>query len=284
VKPNNNINNEFDELNKLNESLSIPYQKSKEEIWQSIQQEMSKSEPKVIELNFRKMRMFWAAAVIVLLISSGLTIRFFHYTVESQPGQLATFFLPDGSEVSLAARSKATYYPLWWSFSRKVTLQGEAFFKVRKGKQFSVKSKRGITSVLGTSFDIYARNDNYRVICYTGKVSVKVRGNKNKIVLTPGEKAEINHLGEITFTKETKPGQFVDWLNNQFVFTSVPVQHVLEEMARRYNVTIIIDKPVTGSYTGDFSASTPVEQALTIVCKPFGLTFVKKDEHHFIIK
>jgi ferric-dicitrate binding protein FerR (iron transport regulator) len=284
VESNNNINGDLKELDKLARYLSIPYKKSKAEIWESIKPEEEASEPKVISLNYRRTRMVWAAAVVALLIGTGLTMRFYHYSVKSQPGQLATFYLPDGSEVSLSSQSKVTYYPLWWSFSRIVTLDGEAFFKVQKGKQFSVKSERGVTTVLGTSFDIYARNDNYRVVCYTGKVSVKARDSENKIILTPGEKAEIDKSGQLTFSKETKPKQYVAWLNNQFVFTSVPVELVLEEMARRYNITITIERPVKGSYTGNFSTSTPVEQAISIVCKPFGLTFVKNDEHHFIIK
>jgi len=49
-------------------------------------------------------------------------------------------------------------------------------------------------------------------------------------------------------------------------------------------VQAYLEKAVSESYTGNFSAEIPVEQALNIVCKPFGLTFVKKDSNHFVIK
>ena len=284
MKTNENINDDLKLLDELNHSLTIPYDKSREEVWESIEKKMDSSKPKVHRLNYRKVRILWAAAMIALLAGSGVILRFFHYTVKSEPGQMAEFFLPDGSAVSLAAQSEVTYYPLWWSIERKVTLKGEAFFKVQKGKQFSVKSNRGVTSVLGTSFDIYARNDNYRVVCYTGRVKVEARSNKNEIILTSGEKAEINTQGEIAFSKDHKPSQYISWLNNQFVFTSAPIRFVLNEMARRYNVTITLQKAIKGSYTGNFSANTPIDQALSIVCKPFGLTFVKKENNHFEIK
>jgi len=284
VKNNNNINDDLKFLDELNDSLEIPYNKSSEEVWETVQQKIERSRPKVHRLNFRQIRIIWAAAIIILLIGSGVAIRFFHYTVKSEAGQMAEFFLPDGSKVTLSAQSEVTYFPLWWSIERKVKLKGEAFFKVQKGKQFSVKSNRGITSVLGTSFDIYARPDNYRVVCYTGRVKVEARKSNKKIVLTPGEKAEINREGEISFSKEAKTGQYVAWLNKQYVFTSAPLAFVFGEMARRYNVSITLQYPVTGSYTGNFPASMPVEQALSIVCKPFGLTFVKKDSNHFVIK
>jgi len=270
-------------LDELNDSLSIPFDKSREEVWETVRQKTENS-PKPRTVILRKRRLMWAAAVMIILIGSGLVIRFFHYTVKSEAGQIAEFFLPDGSKVSLSPQSKVTYFPLWWVVERKLTLKGEAFFEVQKGKRFSVKSSRGITSVLGTSFDIYARPDNYRVICYTGRVKVETRKNKNEIILTPGDKAEINTHGEIVFSKDSNPKQYVSWLYNQYVFTSAPIQYVLDELSRRYNVTITSQHKIEGRYTGNFSANIPVEQALSLVCKPFGLTFVKKAPGHFEIE
>ncbi len=271
-------------LDKLNDSLSIPYNKSKEEVWKAISHSIESKPAKTRRLNFGKVRMVWAAAMIALLVGVGLFLRFYHYTVETKPGQIANFFLPDGSEVILSPESEAAYYPLWWAYSRNVTLKGEAFFKVQKGKKFSVKSARGITTVVGTSFDIYARTDNYRVVCYTGKVSVKARESKQKIILTPGEKAEINKQGDIAFSKEKIANQAMSWINNQFIFTSEPLASVFDEMARRYDVKIIMEKPYKENYTGNFSTNIPVEQALSIVCKPFGLTFTKQEERMYVIK
>ena len=271
-------------LDELNGSLSIPYNKTKEEVWKALNKNIKSNPVKTRRLNYRKVRMVWAAAMIALLVGFGLFLRFYHYTVAAKSGQIANFFLPDGSEVILSSESEAAYYPLWWAYSRKVTLKGEAFFKVQKGKKFSVKSARGITTVVGTSFDIYARADNYKVVCYTGKVSVKARESKQKIILTPGEKAEINTRGEIAFSKEKVTNQAISWINNQFVFTSEPLPSVFDEMARRYNVKIKMDEPFEEKYTGNFSTNMPVEQALSIVCKPFGLTFTKQEGRLYVIK
>ncbi len=271
-------------LDELNDSLSISYNKSKEEVWSEINKQIKNQPAKTRRINFSRVRMVWAAAMIALLVGLGVLLRFYHYTVEAGPGQIANFFLPDGSEVVLSPASKATYYPLWWNYSRKVTLDGEAFFKVQKGKKFSVKSERGITTVVGTSFDIYARQDNYRVVCYTGKVWVKARKSSRKIILTPGDKAEIDAKGEILFSNEKAVGKYTAWINNQFVFTSEPVRLVFSEMARRYNVTILLKNAVTGNYTGNFSSNIPIEKALAIVCKPFGFTIEKQGNRTYVIK
>ncbi len=196
MKKNTDIEKQLEELNK---SLSIPYSKSREEIWEAVNRDTIEKPVQQKPVRLLRRRLLRLAAMIVLIVGSGVVLRYYHYTVVSAPGEMSAFYLPDGSEITLAAGSEASYYPLWWSVSRIVTLKGEAFFKVQKGEKFSVRSARGITSVLGTSFDIYARSDNYRVVCYTGKVNVEARKSKKQIVLTPGEKAEIDLAGDITF-------------------------------------------------------------------------------------
>ncbi len=260
--------------------MEIPYEKSRDEIWEAIQQKIAVENKPVLRIRPVRARLLWAAATLALLVGLVALLRFYHQTA---PGQMATVTLPDESTVVLNAQSVLTYYPLWWTFSRKVVLTGEAFFKGPHGKRFSVKSTRGTVAVLGTSFDIYARKDNYRVVCFTGTVQVTSR-TKNRIVLTPGEKAEVNLRGEITFSKKIKTSDYNAWTDHQFVFTATPIASVLAEMARRYNVKIDLKKAVNENYTGNFSAEIPVEQALNIVGKPFGLTFVKVDNQHFIIR
>ncbi|RLD85201.1 MAG: iron dicitrate transport regulator FecR, partial [Bacteroidetes bacterium] len=90
--------------------------------------------------------------------------------------------------------------------------------------------------------------------------------------------------GDIAFSKEKIANQAMSWINNQFIFTSEPLASVFDEMARRYDVKIIMEKPYKENYTGNFSTNIPVEQALSIVCKPFGLTFTKQEERMYVIK
>lgn len=270
------------ELDNLHASMEIPYGKSRDEIWEAMQRKIAVEDKPVLHIRPVRVRLLWAAT-LALLMGLGSLLRFYHHTIRTVPGQMVTVTLPDESTAMLNAQSELTYYPLWWTFSRKVVLTGEAFFKGPHDRRFSVKSARGTVAVLGTSFDIYARKDNYRVVCFSGKVRVTSR-TKNRIILTPGEKAEVNPQGEIIFSKKIKASNYNAWTDHQFVFTATPIASVLAELVRRYNVKIDFEKAVNENYTGNFSAEIPVEQALNIVCKPFGLTFVKVDNQHFIIK
>ena len=123
-------------------------------------------------------------------------------------------------------------------FSRKVSLEGEAFFEVNPGKKFEVTSKFGKTVVLGTSFNIYSRNSNYQVTCVTGKVRVIENTGKNEVVILRGQKAALNPQGILDVQTGINTEQTISWLENKLSFTSVPLQQVFEEIGRQYGVVI----------------------------------------------
>jgi transmembrane sensor len=285
VKPNRHNKKEPlpEELEKLQVFLETPYARSADEIWETLQDKMSAEEKTVRVPSPYRSRWWLAAAVFALLLAFATLMRFYPHTVRTAPGAMASVTLPDGSSVMLNAQSKLTYYPFWWNFSPVIHLSGEAFFSGHHHRRFSVRSSLGTVTVLGTSFDVYARKDIYRVVCFSGKVNVTSRTRKS-MVLTPGEKAEITAAGEITFSKKIAAPDYNAWTRRQFVFTDMSLPSVFNELARRYGVKIVLQKNITSDYTGNFSAALPIEEALSIVCKPFGLTFVKKDNGTFIVR
>lgn len=81
-------------------------------------------------------------------------------------GQRAQTVLPDGSKVWLNASSKIVYHNSLWSSDRQIDLSGEAYFEVSHDKHapFIVNSKQIKTCVLGTKFNVRARQDENRVV------------------------------------------------------------------------------------------------------------------------
>ena len=75
----------------------------------------------------------WAATLALLLLFSGLAyFQFFHHTevlLSTNYGEQREYVLPDGSKVTLNANSSLSYYS---QNPRKVTLEGEAFFEIKK--------------------------------------------------------------------------------------------------------------------------------------------------------
>lgn len=267
----------------------IPYAKSKDEIWDRVSSDIEniKTNQKA-NINVKKVRVlkpaliYGIAATLLMLLSTFSLLRYYGTTIYCPDGKHLAVNLPDGSIVTMNANSTITYYPLWWQFSRRVSLKGEAFFDVEEGKRFNVVSSLGKTIVLGTSFNVFSRGNEYRVTCVTGKVKV-VSTTKKQVVLGPDYHAEINNNGDIMVTKTDNTNHSTDWTEDMFSFTSVPLSRVIDEISRQYNIEITTNTNLDYFYTGFFPKQKPVEEVLNLLCKPFGLTFVKKSERCYEI-
>ena len=187
----NNISNqENPEHIDFFKKIEVPFTKSKEDIWDTLSEKLEKDD--FVQPKGKLISMAWykvAAAVVIILLGSTSFMRIYTTTVFSEKGNHINHTLPDGSLVEINAASQISYHPYWWNIDRAVNLEGEAFFEVKKGSKFNVNSTYGNTEVLGTSFNIYARNHKYKVFCKTGKVSVSNNTSTVKLVITPREMA-----------------------------------------------------------------------------------------------
>lgn len=260
----------------------INWKKSEAEVWNELSRKIEDG-PTVKKISFIPTVIKYAAAAIVFLLV-GLSAATFFYskTIESLPGKHMVAELPDGSVVDLNAGSTVKYYPLKWKFERKIEFEGEAFFDVQKGKQFEVESLNGITRVLGTSFNIYARNDQYRVTCFTGKVKVVSNSNES-VLLYPNSYVEIKK-GKLVVKTKIKTENVVGWINNQFFFAGCPLKEVIDEIERQYAVTIRLQPELNNrNFSSNFSKKYNVEEVLDFICKSMQIKFVKQSESVFLI-
>lgn len=260
----------------------IHWEKTDAEVWAELSEKIqNQPSRKKIQL-FPKMVKYAAAAAIILAVTLGAVTFSYQKTVVSLPGEHLTARLPDKSVVLLNADSKIKYYPLKWRLERKVFLEGEAYFEVETGKKFSVVSKKGITEVLGTSFNIYARNEKYRVACLTGRVQV-TSNKQNQVVLEPGSKAALEN-GRFVVQKNHNVENIISWKNNRFFFAGTPLKEVIDEIERQYGVTIQIEEKLDNrNFAGNFPKKYNVEEVLDFVCTAMQIKFVKQSENVFLV-
>ncbi len=277
------INNSTEKSESFFSKGKIVWEKSETEVWSEIssklgQVQQTKRKTISISLVFK----FAAAAIVFLVLGLGSVFFFYSKTIVSQPGEHLTAELPDGSTVELNAASELKYYPLIWMFQRKVLLAGEGYFSVQKGKKFEVQSENGSTQVLGTTFNIYSRNNNYRVTCLTGKVKVIGAANQS-VILEPDSQAEIEN-GEFVIRRDFKTERAISWKNNQFYFTGTPLKEVIDEIERQYAVTINIQPELDNrNFAGNFPKKYNVEEVLDFVCKTMQIKFIKQTENVFLV-
>jgi len=261
--------------------VDVAYHKSPEAVWEHLTKKIDE-QPLAVRKNYFSRPWISIAAVFLMLFGILAVLKYYTIEIQSHKGEHLVYSLPDGSKVSLNAESKLTFHPFWWRFSRKLNIEGEAFFAIEKGRPFQAVSRAGKTVVLGTSFNIYSRNGKYQVSCFTGKVKV-VSPGKQEAMLLPFFSAEILPDGKISVNEFTDKIKTTDWMNNMFSFTSVPLLSVIKEVERQYNIEIETNVSPDLIYTGHFQGKRDVDEILNLLCKPFGLKFEKISERRYRI-
>jgi ferric-dicitrate binding protein FerR (iron transport regulator) len=258
------------------------WKRDKGEIWLNVNAAIDKSigeKQKVFKLRRNIMAM---AASLLLIIGLGSFIRFYSVSVEVPAGRHQAAMLPDGSKVYLNAQSSLKYYPHWWRFSRIVRFEGEALFEVEEGNRFKVVSQSGRTEVLGTRFNVYAREQEYSVTCLSG--SVKVSSTKREsTVLLPGSRASILPSGQIQVEQEVDTSIDISWKDQLFKFSGTPIALVFREIERQYGISIELNVNSGDRYTGNFNRTLPLNQTLEVVCRAMGFTYTKKNGNTYFI-
>ncbi|MGZ9676237.1 FecR family protein [Flavobacterium sp. GNP001] len=228
----------------------------------------SKNKTKVRTLNFKSF--YKVAAVVAVLLTSSYFLLFNNITsFETQIAQTKSVTLPDNSEVILNAASKLSFNEKKWADQRDLSLEGEAFFKVQKGQTFSVNTAAGVVKVLGTQFNVKERKNFFEVHCYEGLVSVT--HNNKTIKLPPGKTFRVIN-GTIENVADFD-AQNPSWIQQESSFTQIPLEQVIAELERQYDIKIKVEGVDTSKlFTGSFT-HTNKKIALQAVTIPLKLSY-----------
>ena len=155
-----------------------------------------------------------------------------------------TVILADGTTVHLNAGSKLLYPVRFVGKRRIVTLEGEAYFDVRKDEEhpFVVRTRFGEVTVLGTAFNINAYND--ADACYTTLVYGKVNfstPDQNTITLAPGEQAVVSANGSEKRTVDLE--EYVGWVDGMYIFNDRPLGDIMKTFERWYDIQVYYETP-----------------------------------------
>ena len=231
----------------------------------------SRPEKEVPVISMRPMQkvMRIAAAIAVIIAVSYFYVNSLDVTVTTQFAQRSEVTLPDASEIILNAASEISYSEKKWDAERNVNLEGEAFFKVAKGKKFTVATSSGLVTVLGTQFNVENRKDFFEVTCYEGLVSVTYMGQETKL---PAGTSFMVVKGKIK--QPAAPDNSVpSWMNNESTFKSIPLAFVLDEFERQFNIEVETQNiDLDQLFTGTFS-NTNVNLALQSISTPSHIKF-----------
>lgn len=232
-----------------------------------------KSSTKIRKLNFMKPALRIAAMIAVFFTA----YYYFSNTKTIYTTNLAEktdFELPDQSTVYLNASSEISFSEMKWKKNRELKLKGEAYFSVKKGSKFTVKTENGSVSVLGTKFNVVVRDRFFEVQCFEGLVSASYQGKLIKIPAGSALKV-LNSKSEF-FENQKEMNPY--WLINKSTFESMPFSYVINELERQYNIKVVYNSEIAPAlFTGNFT-HTNLELALKAVSIPLNLNYtINKD-------
>ena len=282
--PGNSLKDLSDQSKDIFARTRIPFEKEREEVWEELAARIRMEPPgsRGMTVRLRPAR-HWIgmAASIALLVSVTAFMRFYRVTTQCPGGEQVSRELPDGSIAELNGPATLSLHPLWWPFSRKVIMEGEIFFHVREGGRFEVSATEGTTEVLGTTFNVYARDRRFEVTCHSGRVLVSAAGSEQSVILSQDQRAALNERGSFDISK-VSVGRFAPlWKSDLMMFTSTPLRQVFDEIQRHYGIRVTTDGELNYIYSGRFTRGQPVENVLSLVCRPFDLVYERKSGSEF---
>lgn len=213
-------------------------------------QDQIKLERPTVNLPFYRTILFKVAASVVLIVSIGYYLMNINQPevdqlVAAQEQGIKKIILPDGSIVWLKGKSSLSYPAHFNDSTRNVILEGEALFEVAKDKThpFIVSTGKYSTRVLGTSFNLNTKNQQYKLIVLTGKVQVNVLDPESKTqkmlaVVLPNQRFDQidEQKGELSAPEEKEKITITKGTEYPMYFEHTPFPIVMERMERKFNV------------------------------------------------
>lgn len=159
------------------------------------------------------------------------------HTLFVPQGKTFTVVLPDGSKVWLNSETSLTY-PLSFGDTRRVALQGEAYFEViHNTLPFEVVTSAGRVSVLGTSFNL-ATYGHRRMQTTLVEGSVRVDNGSTSRLLKPGQQADTEAHSNVVSVKEVNTALFTSWRTGLFEFRDTSLADIMQLFTRWYGVEV----------------------------------------------
>jgi ferric-dicitrate binding protein FerR (iron transport regulator) len=209
---------------------------------------------------------WWIAASVALLCGAALLLQnhLLYHNYATAYGEVKTFWLADGSRVTLNAHSSLRVPRFGFGRrSRNVFLRGEAEFLVKHTpdhQRFLVRTPDSVqVEVLGTEFIVNTRPKGTKVVLTKGKVRLTSlrRVEAPPTAMEPGDVVRIDTQGKVSVQSSQPAGVHTAWKEHRFVFNHTSLREVADQVQERFGVqvvlsdTILAARTITGTYKAE---------------------------------
>ena len=259
---------------------------------QRVNAKIDVSKRRVFTSPYRKLWRVAAVVIPFLILVGGI-----HYFSQKQQmiqittayGEMRQIFLPDSSEVWLNSGTTIQYPEKFKNNKRSITLEGEAYFAIRKdaSKPFIVHTNNLSVKVLGTAFNVKAYPADHKTIATLNSGKVEIETNtKQSRVLSPNEQLTYNSETSDINIMKVSATDASGWTSGQLIFTNTPFNEILETLERRFDVSFEIQTNISSkeNYTIKFLKNDDLEQILSVLEDVVGGFSYQKEGRKVTIK
>jgi transmembrane sensor len=194
-----------------------------------------------------------AAAAVVVALMLRRPPQWSEYATAA--GHRAVIRLRDGTQVTLAPKSRVRYTTDYGRAGRDVHLDGGAYFEVARDarRPFRVHTRGSVTEDLGTAFVVRAYPDQIatEVVVAEGRVALWRADTaaasgaraprpdaRPALVLAAGDLGRLDPSGVTTFRRSVDVERYLAWTRGVLAFNGTPLGEVALTLERWYNVEI----------------------------------------------
>ena len=274
------------ELYKNTEGLAAPAFKGEAMLSNILQKEKINTIPEKIGRRvFMSNWVKYAAAASVLLIAGWFVFSFMGKQVSYKmaKGEKKEGVLPDQSMFVLNAESTLEYDKWSWKKERSLQLNGEAFFSVKPGSKFTVKTPTGNVQVLGTKFNVWSRGGILDVQCQHGKVVVL---SENGELIDELKQFDAIHIepGKAPEKYQVPSEDNASWTQGITKLRKVALAVVLQELERQFDVEIDAGNVDTTEIISCNFQHKNLDLALQTALSPLGVEHEIKERKVYLKK
>lgn len=193
-------------------------------------------------------------------------------TARTTYGQIDSVWLADGTRVILNANTEIRWRKdFMGGRTRNVWIEGEAFFSVAPmaERPFIVRTSQGMdVTVLGTAFNLNARNRDARVVLSKGRI--KATYGDDEQFLLPGEMVSLTAGSQRLEKRTTDTLYHGSWRSHLLAFKNETLGRVAQTIRDRYGLRVEFGDPALQSLR--FTGSVPAND-LPLALRMIAMTF-----------
>ena len=198
-------------------------------------------------------------------------------TLNVPKGGEYSLILPDGSRVWLNSETTLRFPVQFTGGKRVVYLSGEAYFRVKKDTSaaFHVYTKQQEITVLGTTFNVSAYENDWFTETTLIEGNVAVEGGAERVVMKPSEQYILDKRSGVGELKEVETEFYTSWIDGKFYFTSFTFEEIVKKLERWYDFTMIYEEDDIRQmrFSGVINKHRPIEEMLRFLEKTTDIHF-----------